>query len=337
MSSQCKSKTPQPTPGHVHNYSQVVDDKLVILTDDSTDTEQEKTVEKAHRQEENEHREREHEVERKAKREEAKRLTSAVYNVNTTQKVPGASVVVITTRRAPCTCCVVSLTVEQCEPGQGKTRACVPCHNKKKTYSWMREEVVAGPSWKRAGTGSSQGEKKKRTQGKGKVKVTETEEVDDEREIGREDEEEPQTPHEGPSGVGVHMRWVEWEQEWQLQAAERYAEAHERAALAFERMVAAAERMTEVAERTADKWGTYRTWVEWAGMRRRQDAHEAKMAELKRAGGGWKRPQSEAVEDKDEEADEGAEGDNKEEVGGEKEGGGEQEVVENKQWKSRVE
>ncbi|KIO10319.1 hypothetical protein M404DRAFT_21292 [Pisolithus tinctorius Marx 270] len=47
MSSQCQSKTPQPTPGHVHDYSQVTDEELVILTDNSTDTEWEKSTEKA--------------------------------------------------------------------------------------------------------------------------------------------------------------------------------------------------------------------------------------------------------------------------------------------------
>ncbi|KIO01229.1 hypothetical protein M404DRAFT_28969 [Pisolithus tinctorius Marx 270] len=51
MSSQCQSKTPQPTPSHVHDYSQVMDEELVILTDDSTDTEQEKSAEKAKRKE----------------------------------------------------------------------------------------------------------------------------------------------------------------------------------------------------------------------------------------------------------------------------------------------
>ncbi|KIN93733.1 hypothetical protein M404DRAFT_35792 [Pisolithus tinctorius Marx 270] len=52
-----------------------------------------------------------------------------------------------------------------------------------------------------------------------------------------------------------------------------------------------------------------------------------RMAELERTGRGWKRPQSEAGEDKNEEADKGAEGDNEEEeeVRGEKEGGEEQE------------
>ncbi|KIN94578.1 hypothetical protein M404DRAFT_34918 [Pisolithus tinctorius Marx 270] len=49
MSSQCQSRTPQPTPGHVHNYSQVMDEELVILTNDSTNTEWEKSVEKAKR------------------------------------------------------------------------------------------------------------------------------------------------------------------------------------------------------------------------------------------------------------------------------------------------
>ncbi|KIN94579.1 hypothetical protein M404DRAFT_34919 [Pisolithus tinctorius Marx 270] len=73
MPSQHQSKTPQPTPGHVCNYSQVADEELVILTDNSTDTKREKSVEKACQQEEVEQREREHEAERKAKREEAKR------------------------------------------------------------------------------------------------------------------------------------------------------------------------------------------------------------------------------------------------------------------------
>ncbi|KIN97935.1 hypothetical protein M404DRAFT_31878 [Pisolithus tinctorius Marx 270] len=356
MSSHRQSKTPQPTPGHVRNYSQ-------------------KSVEKAHRREEVKWREREHKAECKAKRqrveeehEEAKRqraeeewleaeqkkraeeeaqrrrrasqeraqarrdeavqrLTSAVYDVNTAQKVPGASVVVTATRQHPCTHWVASPTAGQCEPGQGKTRACVPCHNKKKTCSWTQEEVVAGPSQKRAGTGSSQGEKKKRTRGKGKERVMETEEADNEWEAGGEDEEEPATPHEGPSRVGVSSWWVEWEWERQLQAVERYAEAHKRAATAFERMAEAVERMVAAAERTANKWGLYHEWAEWVEMRRREDVREARMAELECTGGGWKRPQLEAAEDHQEEVDEGADGDNKEEeeVGGEKEGGEEQE------------
>ncbi|KIN96034.1 hypothetical protein M404DRAFT_33689 [Pisolithus tinctorius Marx 270] len=355
MPSQRQSNTPQPTPGHVRDYSQVADEELVVLTDDSTNTEWEKSAEKVRQREETEQREREHEAERKAKREEAKRwkaaeeeaerqrqrasaeraqarqdeatqrLTGVVYDVNTAQKVPGASVVVTTTRRAPCTRCIASLTAGQCEPGQGKTRACVPCHNKKKTCSWTREEAAAGPSRKRAGTGSSRGEKKKRTRGKGKEKATEMEEADDEREVGGEDE--PATPLEGPSGAKVHTRWAEWEQERQLQAMERQAKAHETTALAFERMAEAAERMAVAAEQTANEWALYRTWAEWAEMRRREDAREARMAELERTGGGWKRPQSEAAEDKNEAADEGAEGDNEEEeeVRGEKEGGEEQE------------
>ncbi|KIO10899.1 hypothetical protein M404DRAFT_21104 [Pisolithus tinctorius Marx 270] len=344
MPSQRQSDTPQPTPGHVRDYSQVADEELVVLTDDSTDTEWEKSVKKARRREETERREREHEAEHKAKHEEAKRrkaeeerleaerrkraeeeeearrkkvaeeeverqrqraqarrdeatqrLTGAVYDINTAQKVPGASVVVTMTRRAPCTRCIASLTAGQCEPGQG--------------------------------------EKKKRTRGKGKEKATEMEEVDDEWEVGGEDE--PATPLEGPSGAGVHTRWVEWERERQLQAMERQAEAHETAALAFERMAEAAGRMVVAAEQTADEWALYHAWAEWAEMRRREDVREARMAELEHSGGGWKRPQSE-VEDKNEEADEGAEGDNEEEedVGGEKEGregqegGGEQAMEE---------
>ncbi|KIN96417.1 hypothetical protein M404DRAFT_33304 [Pisolithus tinctorius Marx 270] len=47
MSSQHQSKTPQPTPGHICDYSQVADEGLAVLTDDSTDTKQEKSAEKA--------------------------------------------------------------------------------------------------------------------------------------------------------------------------------------------------------------------------------------------------------------------------------------------------
>ncbi|KIN97836.1 hypothetical protein M404DRAFT_31906 [Pisolithus tinctorius Marx 270] len=377
MSSQCQSKTPQRTPGHVCNYSQVMDEELVILTDNSTNTKWEKTAEKAHQQEENEWREREPKVEHKAKCEEAKRQkveeerlevewrkraeeeeeaqrkkaaeeeaerqrqraseeraqarweeatqrpSSMVYNVTTAQRVPGTSVVVTVTRRPPCTCCIVSKTAGQCKPGQGKTRACVPCKNKKKVCSWTKEDAVAGPLWKRAGMGSSQGEKKKKLQGKGKERATEMEEADDEWEAGgEEDEEEPATPHEGPSGVGVSSQWAEWEQEQQLQAMERYVKVHERAMTAFERMAVAAKQMAEAAERTADEWGAYCAWVEWVEMRRRADTCKAM---LKHAGGGWKRLQSEVAEDKNEEVDEGVEGDNEEEVEGEQEGGEEQE------------
>ncbi|KIO01565.1 hypothetical protein M404DRAFT_28591 [Pisolithus tinctorius Marx 270] len=153
------------------------------------------------------------------------------------------------------------------------------------------------------------------------------EEADNEQEIGGEDEEEPATPHEGPSGVGVSSWWTEWEWEQQLQAAERYVAAHEKAGTAFERMARAVEWMVEAAERTANEWGLYHEWAEWAEMRRREDAQEARMAEVERTGRGWKRPQLEAEEDKNEEADEGVEGDNEEEeeVRGEKEGGEEQE------------
>ncbi|KIN97691.1 hypothetical protein M404DRAFT_32040 [Pisolithus tinctorius Marx 270] len=124
------------------------------------------------------------------------------------------------------------------------------------------------------------------------------EEADNEWEAGGEDKE-PATLHEGPLGVGVSSWWAEWEWEWQLQAAERYAEAHEKAVTAFERMAMASEWMAEAAEWTANEWGLYC--------------------------GGWKRPQSEVVEDKDKEVDEGVEGDNEEEVKGEQEGGEEQE------------
>ncbi|KIO02035.1 hypothetical protein M404DRAFT_28277 [Pisolithus tinctorius Marx 270] len=69
MPSQHQSKTSQPTPGHVCDYSQVADEELVILTDDSTNTKREKSMEKVCRQEEAEWREREHEAECKAKRQ----------------------------------------------------------------------------------------------------------------------------------------------------------------------------------------------------------------------------------------------------------------------------
>ncbi|KIN95854.1 hypothetical protein M404DRAFT_33825 [Pisolithus tinctorius Marx 270] len=152
------------------------------------------------------------------------------------------------------------------------------------------------------------------------------EEVDDKWEAGRE-EDEPVTPLKGPSGVGVHMQWAEWEQEHQLQAMERQAEAHEIAVLAFERMAEAVEWMAEAAEWTADEWVLYHAWAEWVEMRRREDAHKARMAEFEHAGGGWRRPQSEVAEEKPKEVDEGAEGDNEEEVEGEQEGSEEQEGV----------
>ncbi|KIO08053.1 hypothetical protein M404DRAFT_23314 [Pisolithus tinctorius Marx 270] len=305
MSFQHENTTPQPTPGHSHDYSQVADNALVILTDDLTDTEHEKNAEKAHRQRQREEEEAqqkkvaEEEVKRQRQRmveeaekqrqkaqarqdEAAQRLSGMVYNINTAQRVPGTSVVVTTTRRAPCTHCIASLTAGQylqLDTGRGGSRALV-------------EESRDG-------------------------ELPRGEEEEDE--IGGEDE--PATPLEGPSGVGVHTWWVEWERERQLQA-----KAHETAALAFERMAEAAEQMAEAAEQTADEWVLYHAWAEWAEMRRREDVQEARMAEFEHRGGGWKRPQSEA-EDKNEEVDEGVEGDNEEEedVRGEKEGGEEQE------------
>ncbi|KIN96351.1 hypothetical protein M404DRAFT_33419 [Pisolithus tinctorius Marx 270] len=106
MSSQRQNKTPQPTPGHSRDYSQVANDDLVVLTDDSTDTEREKAVEKARRREE----------------AEKKELSGAVYDVNTAQRVPGTSVVVTMTRRPPCTRCIASLMAEenlQLDTGRG--------------------------------------------------------------------------------------------------------------------------------------------------------------------------------------------------------------------------
>ncbi|KIO03939.1 hypothetical protein M404DRAFT_26560 [Pisolithus tinctorius Marx 270] len=232
MSSHCQSKTPQPTPGYICNYSQVTAEELAILTDNSTDTKWEK----------------EREAECKAKCEEAK-----------SQRV---------------------------------------------------EEEQLEAEWKKRAEEEAQ-----------RRRVMEEEEAGKRREAGREDEEEPATPHKGPSRAGVSSWWVEWEQERQLQAVERYAEVHERAATTFQRMAEAVEQMAEVAERTANKWGLYREWAEWAEMRRREDLCEAKMAKFECAGGGWKRPQSEVAEDKNEEVDEGVEGDNEEEeeVGGEQE------------------
>ncbi|KIO07418.1 hypothetical protein M404DRAFT_23931 [Pisolithus tinctorius Marx 270] len=336
MSSQHQRKTPQPNPGHVCDYSQVVDEELVVLTDDSTDTEWEKEreheaeckakceeakrwkveeekleVEQRKRVEEEEEAWRKKAAEEEAKRqrqraseeraqarqdEAAQRLCGMVYNVNTAQRVPGTSVVVTATRWPPCTHCGASLMVGQCKPGQGKTRACMPCHKKKKLCSWMREDTVAGLSWKRVGTGSSQGEKKKRPQGKGKERAMETEEVDNEWEAGGE-EDEPATLLKGPSGAGVHMQMAE-----------------------------AVEQMVVATEQTANEWALYHAWAEWVEMRRSEDVHEARMAELEHAGGSWKRPQLEVAEDQHKEVDEGAEGDNEEEeVGGGQEVGGEQE------------
>ncbi|KIN96868.1 hypothetical protein M404DRAFT_32825 [Pisolithus tinctorius Marx 270] len=351
MSSQHQNKTPQPTPGHPHDYSQVTDDDLVILTDDSTDTEREKAAEKARQREEVEKKERECEAERKAKREEAKRqkaeearqeaerrqreeeeaqwkkaadeeaerqrqrvaeeaekqrqraqarwdeaaqrLSSVVYDINTAQRVPGTSVVVTATRRPPCTRCIASLMAEenlQLDAGRGGGRTLTEESRDRELPRREEEEDM------REGKGES-------------------------------GEDEPVTPLKGPSGAKVHMRWVEWERERQLQAMERQAEVHETTVLAFERMAEAAEQMAEAAERTADEWVLYCAWAEWVEMRRREDAQEARMAELEHTGGGWKRTQSEAAEDKNKEADKGAEGDNEEEeeVGGEKEGGEEQE------------
>ncbi|KIO06722.1 hypothetical protein M404DRAFT_24411 [Pisolithus tinctorius Marx 270] len=328
MSSQHQNKTPQPTPGHSRDYSQVANDDLVVLTDDLTDTEHEMTVEKARRQEEAEKKEREcEEAERRQREEEevqwkkvadeeakrqrqraaeeaekqrqraqarqdeaVQRLSGVVYDVNTAQRVPGTSVVVTTTRWPPCTCCIVSLTAEehlQLDAGRGSGGTLA---EESRDREFLRRE-------------------------------------EEEDEVGREDEEEPATPHKGPLEAGVSSWWTEWEQEWQLQAAERYVAAHEKAATAFKRMARAAEQMVVAAERTADEWALYCAWAEWAEMRRREDVREARMAELECTGGGWKRPQSEAEEDKNKEVDEGVEGDNEEEeeVGGEKEGGEEQE------------
>ncbi|KIO12106.1 hypothetical protein M404DRAFT_19948 [Pisolithus tinctorius Marx 270] len=257
-------KTPQPTPGHICDYSQVADEELVILTNDSTNTESEKTAEKACQQEENEQRERECKVEHKAKCKEAKR-----------QKVEEERLEAEQRKRAE----------EEEEAQRRKVAEEEAERQRQRAQAWQEEAAQSGT---------------------------------------QKDEEEPATPHKGPSVAWVHMWWVEWEWEWQLQAAECHAEAYKRAVLAF-------KRMAEAAEWTADEWGTCHAWVEWAEMRRRQDTCKARMAELEHVGGGWKRPESEVAEDKNEEPDEGVEGDNKEEEevrggqgGGEgQEGGGE--------------
>ncbi|KIN94158.1 hypothetical protein M404DRAFT_35340 [Pisolithus tinctorius Marx 270] len=296
MSFQRENTTPQPTPGHSCDYSQVTDNALVVLTDDLTDTKREKNMEKACRQREEEEAQWKKAVEEEAERqrqraaeeaekqrqraqarrdEATQRLSGAVYNVNTAQRVPGTSVVVTMTRQPPCTCCIASLMVEenlQLDVGRGGGGTLV---EESRDGEFLRRE-----------------EEEDMREGKGE---------------SREDEEEPATPHEGPLEAGVSSWWMEWEQEQQLQVAERYAAAHKKVATAFERMARAAEWMVVAAEQTANEW--------------------ALMAEVKHTGGGWKRPQSEVAEDKNEEADEGAEGDNEEEeeVGGEKEGGEEQE------------
>ncbi|KIO13222.1 hypothetical protein M404DRAFT_18727 [Pisolithus tinctorius Marx 270] len=267
MPSQCQSKTPQPTPGHVHDYSHVTDEELVILTDDSTDTEREKSMEKVNW--------------RGVQRQHRPEGPWGLCGGHCHQAAP-----------------LHSLCSE-------------PDHRAVRARTRQDQGLCA----------LSQEEK-----GKGKERATEMEEADDEWEAGRE-ADEPATPLEGPSGVRVHTQWVEWEQEWQLQAMERQAKAHETAALAFKRMAEAAEQMAVAAEQTADEWALYHAWAEWVEMRRREDVQEARMAELECTGGGWKRPESEAVEKQQEEADEGVEGDNEEEgeVGGEQDGGEEQE------------
>ncbi|KAI6148103.1 hypothetical protein BKA82DRAFT_33363 [Pisolithus tinctorius] len=246
MSSQCQSKTPQPTPGHIHDYSQVMDEELVILTNDSTNTEQEKTW-----------REREHKVEHKAKHEEAKRQKAEEERLEAEQR-----------KRA-----------EEEEVAQRKKGA---------EEEAERQRQRAQARWDKATQSVQSGHCNQQT--------------------------------------AMHLLY-KWEWERQLQPVEMHAEAHEKAATAFERMARAAEQMAEATEWTANKWELYCEWVEQVEMRRREDMHEAKMAKFEHTGGGWKRPQSEVAEDRNEEVDEGAEGDNKEEeeVGGEQEGREEQE------------
>ncbi|KIO14992.1 hypothetical protein M404DRAFT_17810 [Pisolithus tinctorius Marx 270] len=294
MSSQRQNKTPQPTPGHSRDYSQVADDDLVVLTDDSTDTEHKKTAERKAKREEAKRQKVEEawqEVERRQREEEEVQRKKAVEEEAEKQRQKAAAEEAERQRQR------ASKERAQARQDEAAQRLCGM------VYDVNTAQKVPGASVVE--------------------RATETEEADDEWEAGGEDEEEPGTPLEGPSGVSSW--WTEWERERQLQAAERYAAAHEKAATAFERMAKAVEWMAEAAEWTANEWGMYHAWAEWAEMRRREDAHEARLAELERMGGGWKRPQSEAAEDQQEEADEGVEGDNEEEVKGEQEGGEEQE------------
>ncbi|KIO03919.1 hypothetical protein M404DRAFT_26531 [Pisolithus tinctorius Marx 270] len=318
MSSQRQSRTPQPTPGHVRNYSQVADEELVILTDDSTDTKWEKSMEKVHRREETKQRERERGAEHKAKREEAKRQKAEEERLEAERRKRR-----LEGRRQQ----------RRRQRGRGRGRGplrrglrpsgmrlhkegpwdlCGGHHDQKSPLHSLYSKSDGGAV--RAGAGQDQGlralpqqeEDVQLDTGRGGSRAFAEEsrdrellrgEEEEDREAGGEGEEEPATLLEGPSGVGVHMQWVEWEREWQLQAMEKQAEAHKTAALAFERMAVAAEQMAVATEWTADKWALYCAWAEWVEMRRREDAHEATMAELECTGGGWKRPQSEAVED----------------------------------------
>ncbi|KIO01780.1 hypothetical protein M404DRAFT_28517 [Pisolithus tinctorius Marx 270] len=357
MSSQRQSKTPQPTPGQVRNYSQVADEELVILTDDSTDTEREKSVEKACHREETERRERECEAERKAKREEAKRRKAEEERLEAewrkrAEEEEEARRKKVAEEEAERQRQRQRASEERAQAKQNEAAQSVRCQHRpegpwdlrgghcdqKSPLHSLYSKSDGGAV--RAGAGQDQGlralpqqeEDVQLDTGRGGGRAFAEESRDgellrgeEEEDAGGEGEEEPATPLEGPSGAGVHTQWVEWERERQLQAMERQAEAHETAALAFERMAEVAEQMAEAAEQTANEWALYRTWAEWAEMRRREDAREARVAEFERAGGGWKRPQSEAAEDQREEADEGAEGDNKEEVEGEQEGDEEQE------------
>ncbi|KIO14819.1 hypothetical protein M404DRAFT_17673 [Pisolithus tinctorius Marx 270] len=73
MPSQCQSNTPQPIPGHVHDYSQVVDEELVILTDNSTNTEEHKAKCKEAKRQKAEEEQLEAEREKRAEEEAQRR------------------------------------------------------------------------------------------------------------------------------------------------------------------------------------------------------------------------------------------------------------------------
>ncbi|KIN98458.1 hypothetical protein M404DRAFT_31327 [Pisolithus tinctorius Marx 270] len=212
---------------------------------------------------------------------------------------------------------LVILTDDSTDTEEHKAECKAKCEEAKR---WKVEEEQLEAEWKKRAEEEAQ-----------KRRAMEEEEACKKRAA----EEEAERQRQRASQERAQARWDEAAQRLTgtvynvnttQKAAERYVAVHEKAATAFERMARAAEQMVEAAEQTANKWGLYCEWVEWVEMRRREDVQEARMAELECRGGGWKRPQLEA-EDKNEEADEGAEGDNKEEeeVGGEKEGREEQE------------
>ncbi|KIO04281.1 hypothetical protein M404DRAFT_26474 [Pisolithus tinctorius Marx 270] len=198
MSFQHENTTPQPTPGRCCDYSQVADNALVVLTDDLTNTECKKIAERACWQEEAEKREREHEAECKAKVETERGGRSTEEEAERQRQRAAVEEAERQRQRAQ---------ARQNEAAQRLSGA---------VYNVNAAQRVPGTS----------------------VVVTATKRAPCTHciEAGREDEEEPETLHKGPPGVGTSSWWAEWEWERQLQAVERYVEAHERAATAFKRM-----------------------------------------------------------------------------------------------------